>query len=99
MKISTPLLCLALAATPALAQEKETVRLQTESGPVIVVSHQGTLPDAEEYDVTVAELDANGDGRISKSEVPKDHALYFEWHLVDDNHDGVVTEAELNTWT
>ena len=98
MKLSTPLVCLALVAAPALAQETETVRIQAETGPVTVVSHQGPLPNADEYKVTVADLDANGDGRIGKSEVPKDHALYFEWHLVDKNRDGAVTDAELAAW-
>lgn len=98
MKLSTPLCCLALLAAPAMAQESESVQIQAERGPVTVVSHQGPLPNADEYQVKVADLDANGDGRLSKSEVPKDHALWFEWHLVDTNRDGVVTDAELSAW-
>ena len=98
MKLSTPLYCLALLAAPALAQDAESVKFEAQTGPVTVVSQQGPLPNADEYQVKVADLDANGDGRIGKSEVPRDHALYFEWHLVDTNRDGAVTEAELAAW-
>ena len=43
----------------------------------------------------VADLDANGDNRLSRAEVPDDHALRFEWKLVDRNRDGYVTDDEL----
>lgn len=108
MNIRIPLACLALLATaPALAaDEVETgvvesgpkVHLETATGPVTVVSVQPPLPDYNEYQVTVADLDTNADGRLSRGEVPDDHALHFEWHIVDSNDNGYISSEELASW-
>ncbi|GAB2652672.1 EF-hand domain-containing protein [Arenimonas aestuarii] len=102
MKTHAPLLCLALLATgPALAQNVESgpqTRFEARTGPVTVVSVQPPLPNASEYAVKVADLDANGDRRLSRAEVPDDHALHYEWKLVDRNRDGFVTDEELANW-
>lgn len=108
MNVRIPLACLALlAASPALANDAvETgpvesgpkVQFDTRTGPVTIVSVQPPLPDYNEYQVTVADLDANGDGRLSRGEVPDDHALHFEWHIVDNNANGYITDDELARW-
>ena len=102
MKIRAPLACMALLMTgPALAQNVESgpqVQFEANTGPVTVTSVQPPLPNADEYAVKVADLDANGDQRLDRSEVPDDHALHHEWSLVDRNRDGYVTDAELANW-
>ncbi|WP_374603346.1 hypothetical protein [Arenimonas sp.] len=102
MKTRAPLACLALLATaPALAQNVESgpqTRFEAQTGPVTVVSVQPPLPNASDYALKVADLDANGDNRLSRAEVPDDHALRFEWKLVDRNRDGYVTDDELANW-
>lgn len=102
MKAHAPLACLVLLAiTPALAQNVESgpkASFEAQTGPVTVVSVQPPLPNADDYAVKVADLDANADGRLSRAEVPDDHALHFEWKLVDRNRDGYVTDDELANW-
>jgi hypothetical protein len=46
----------------------------------------------------VAELDGNGDGWLSRSEVPAGHALASEFQLVDSNRNGRITQEELSNW-
>ena len=102
MKTTAPLACLVLlAAGPALAQNVESgpqASFEAQTGPVTVVSVQPPLPNASHYAVKVADLDSNGDQRLSPAEVPDDHALHFEWTLVDRNRDGYVTDDELANW-
>ncbi|HEX5694114.1 MAG TPA: EF-hand domain-containing protein [Arenimonas sp.] len=107
MLARAPLACLALlVAGPVLAAELAPdpvevgpkVQLETRTGPVTVISVQPSLPDYEEYQVTVPELDENNDGRLSRSEVPDDHALHFEWHIVDSNSNGYISNDELDRW-
>ena len=43
-------------------------------------------------------LDKNGDGRLSRREIPSTHALSYEFHLVDRNHNGYITAKELANW-
>ena len=67
-------------------------------GPVTVRSVQPPLPNADDYAVTVAELDADGNGVITRQEVPESHALASEFRLVDRDRDGRITQAELAAW-
>ncbi|KRG71460.1 hypothetical protein [Pseudoxanthomonas dokdonensis] len=81
------------------AQHRQSTQLQGENGPVTVRWGQSaTLPNAADYRVSVSDLDNNGDGVISTSEVPPGHALASEFKLVDVNHDGRITAAELANW-
>lgn len=76
-----------------------TVAFEAPTGPVIVRSGPAiALPNAADYQVQVADLDRNGDGRLSRVEVPLDHALASEFKLVDRNHDGLISAAELQNW-
>lgn len=90
----------AAACTGTLAQSAPTdaVQLEAPTGPVTVNSVQPPLAKASEYQVKVADIDANGDGVVSKREVPTNHALYFEFRLVDTDHNGRVTDQELANW-
>lgn len=77
----------------------KTMTMETPQGPVTVNWGQpNKLPNAADYHVTVAELDKNGDGVLTKDEIPQDQALYSEFRLVDKNHDGKITPEELSQW-
>ncbi|MBD9376991.1 hypothetical protein [Pseudoxanthomonas sp. PXM04] len=74
-------------------------QLQEQSGPVTVRWGQPeALPNAADYRVTVTDLDRNGDGVVSRDEVPEGHALASEFKLVDRNHDGRISAEELAAW-
>jgi hypothetical protein len=77
----------------------KTVTMQTPQGPVTVNwGQENTLTNASDYKVTVEQLDKNGDGVITRDEVPENHALSSEFRLVDKNHDGKITAEELSHW-
>jgi hypothetical protein len=76
-----------------------TAEIQAKSGPVTVNWGQpATLPNADQYQVQIADLDSNHDGKISRSEAAPNGALSSEFKLVDKNHDGFITAAELANW-
>jgi len=89
-----------LAFTPCLsaqtANTSETTQIEATTGPVTVTSSQpATLANASDYKVRISDLDTNGDGRLSRREIPATHALTYEFHLVDRDHNGYITNAEL----
>ena len=98
-----------LATAPAFAQDGNLVVLriadppatnamvlEATTGPLNVTWGQpAALFKAGEYRVHVADFDANGDGVLTRSEVPGNHALQYEFHIVDDDGNGRVTDAEL----
>jgi Ca2+-binding EF-hand superfamily protein len=43
-----------------------------------------------------AKLDANGDGQIEKSELPKDHPMAAHFDMMDKDKDGKVSKAEFD---
>lgn len=76
-----------------------TVTMQTPQGPVTVNwGQEHALANASDYKVTIEQLDKNGDGVLTRDEVPEDHALSSEFRLVDKNHDGKITAEELSHW-
>ncbi len=96
-----PLVALvALFPLAAAAQQATGARAEFEAstGPVTVQSVQPALPNASDYQVQVSDLDTNGDGVISRREVPESHALASEFRLVDRNGDGRITAEELAAW-
>lgn len=97
MKRLTLALSALLASGAAFAQSDE-VTLPITEGTVTVKSVQPPIGNASDYQVKVADIDKNGDGVVSKSEVPTDHALYFEFKLVDTDRNGRVTDEELANW-
>ena len=86
----------AFAAGPAFAQQEVTLPLPEAS--VTVKSVQPPIGNASDYRVKVADIDANGDGVVTKKEVPADHALFFEFKLVDTDRNGRITDEELANW-
>lgn len=89
-----------LAFTPGLfaqtANTAESTQIEATTGPVTVTSSQpATLANAADYKVRIGDLDTNGDGQLSRREIPATHALSHEFHLVDRNHNGYITAAEL----
>lgn len=87
------------ASPVAPSASDRSVTLQESSGPVTVTWGQPQiLPNAADYQVKVADLDRNGDGVLTRAEVPPEHALSSEFKLVDRNHDGRITATELQNW-
>jgi hypothetical protein len=73
-----------------------TTQFNAHTGPVTLFFGQpAALANASDYRVKVVDFDRNGDGRISRREIPPFHALNFEFHLVDHDHDGYLTDEEL----
>ena len=75
-----------------------TAQIEATRGPVTVVSVQPPIPNADDYRATVAQLDGNGDGVVVRSEIPADHALAFEFELVDTDRNRRITQVELSNW-
>jgi len=101
MKLHIPILFSAvLASGTAMTQNPTGARVDIEAvrGPVTVVSVQPPLANAADYSDTVARLDSNGDGVVTRQEVPFNHALAFEFALVDTDRNGRITQAELSNW-
>lgn len=104
--MGVPALAHAQQAEPAseVSQAKmpiqaQSTMIQAQGAPVTVNWGQpATLPNASDYQVTIGDLDRNGDNAISRSEVPATHALSAEFKLVDRNHDGRITAQELASW-
>ncbi len=96
MKLISLGLFAAFASSAALAQQEVTLPLPEAS--VTVKSVQPPIGNASDYRVKVADIDANGDGVVTKSEVPADHALSFEFRLVDTDRNGRITDEELANW-
>lgn len=79
----------------------KSAQLQGDATGHPVTVHYGQpaqLSNAADYQVSIATLDKNGDGVITRNEVPENHALSSEFKLVDSNHDGRITAAELAAW-
>lgn len=79
----------------------KSTQIQGDAAGSPVTVHYGQpaqLPNASHYQVAIADLDKNGDGVLTRAEVPADHALSSEFKLVDGNHDGRITAAELAAW-
>lgn len=96
-----PTLLLAAAACGAALAQSQTppeTTFEASTGPVTVKSVQPPLANASDYRVKVADIDANGDGVVTPDEVPANHALQFEFRLVDADHNGRISEQELANW-
>lgn len=105
MNTASRALCLLTALAGAGFAQAEaksnggTTTIVAPTGPVTVNWGQAaTVPNAAEYEVQIADLDRDGDGRISRGEAEPNGALSSEFKLVDRNRDGFVTATELANW-
>ncbi|WP_454829457.1 hypothetical protein [Pseudoxanthomonas wuyuanensis] len=89
----------ALTYQAELPPGRRSVQLQDPGGPVTLTWGQPqTVPNISDYRVRIVDLDANGDGVLTRDEVPESHALSSEFKLVDSNRDGRITAEELENW-
>ena len=82
----------------------ETVTLNTDQGPVVVISYPGTVP-ASEYNIDFTALDTDSDGSIARQEAEamKDRSgatrnLVLEFDVADKNGDGKLAFTEIIQW-
>ena len=97
--LSLPIL---LVAGPAWTQEStlpHAKQVQTAAGPVTVRWGQpAQSPSIEKYRAQIVALDKNGDGRLSRDELPIGDELKEKFKLIDQNHDGGLSAEELANW-
>jgi len=69
-------------------------------GSPVTVREQQPDSISSNYKVDYAALDKNGNGSVSRAEVRAsgNDDLAREFHVVDGNHDGRLTEAEMKGW-
>ena len=69
-------------------------------GSPVTVREQQPDSISSNYKVGYAALDKNGNGSVSRAEVRAsgNDDLAREFHVVDGNHDGRLTEAEMKGW-
>lgn len=80
------------AGTPAFAQDQEY-----RDSNVTITDHPGNSISPN-YSVDFAAMDANGDGVVVRSEARGNADLMREFHVVDLDHDGRLTRAEMKDW-
>lgn len=96
------------AVVPVAPVEKieavETVTLQTDHGPVVVISWPGSVP-ASDYNIDFSMLDANGDDYVSRAEVNAMQSrsvavrnLGQAFETADNNADGRLAFTEVLQW-
>ncbi len=100
MNLSKPLiLALTLVSPLAIANvTNNTTHFDTTAGPLTVTWGQPALAKESEYHVNIADWDRNGDGQLSRAEIPVGHALQYEFKVVDSNHNGYLSAQELVNW-
>jgi Ca2+-binding EF-hand superfamily protein len=59
-------------------------------------NHQAEGHDHAAMAPDFAKLDANSDGQIEKSELPKDHPMASHFDMMDKDKDGKVSKAEFD---
>lgn len=96
-------LAMALGLPPAAAGDepdasKAKVSFEVDGQPVTVRSAGVELANRQDFRMRFEELDINGDGVITRDELPEGHPLQFEWHLADRNRNGRITPEELAAW-
>jgi Ca2+-binding EF-hand superfamily protein len=59
-------------------------------------NHQAAGADHAAMAPDFAKLDANSDGQLEKSELPKDHPMAAHFNMMDKDKDGKVSKAEFD---
>jgi Ca2+-binding EF-hand superfamily protein len=59
-------------------------------------NHQAAGADHAAMAPDFAKLDANSDGQLEKSELPKDHPMAGHFDMMDKDKDGKVSKAEFD---
>lgn len=59
-------------------------------------NHQAAGADHAAMAPDFAKLDANSDGQLEKSELPKDHPMAAHFDMMDKDKDGKVSKAEFD---
>lgn len=96
------------AVVPVAPVEKmeavETVTLNTDSGPLVVISFPGTVPSSA-YNIDFTAIDDNDDGFISREESSAmasrseaAHNLDVEFKIADKNADNRLAFTEILEW-
>lgn len=83
---------------PAPNYGANQVQLRGSAGQTVTIRSRPGSIDPSRYDIDFSQFDRNGDGRISRSEVPSGHPLHSEFHVADSNHDGSLTRQEASGW-
>lgn len=108
--LATAAAALAMLSFPLLAQQPSTGTPQSERVQSQVeftrgneeVTVRSVMPpqvsNASDYQVSFDDLDTEGRGYITREQVPQEHALYHEFHLVDRDRNGRITREELQNW-
>lgn len=88
--------CLLLVSCSAFAEER-TMTIDRPEGPLIVNwGPAPPLPDQGTPDF--AELDDNGDGRLTLDETQSHLLLHSDFIYADGNRDGTISRKELARW-
>lgn len=100
MKIAIVVPLALLAFMPGMfaqsSSHAETIQIGASTAPVTVTAIEPELTrNAPAYKLNISGLDTNEDGELSRREISVSQALADEFHLVDVNHNGYITDAEL----
>ncbi|MBS7455840.1 hypothetical protein [Coralloluteibacterium stylophorae] len=83
---------------PAPNYGANQVQLRGAAGQTITIRSRPGDIDRSQYVVDFGQFDRNGDGRITRGEVPAGHPLQGQFHVVDSDNDGSLTRQELSGW-
>lgn len=108
--LATAAAAMAMLSLPVLAQQPATGSQEAAQAQAKVEFSRGNqeitvrsvmppqVANASDYQVSFDDLDTEGRGYITRDQVPEEHALYHEFHLVDRDRNGRITREELQNW-
>lgn len=88
------------APMPPATDAATLPQASSATGAPVTVNQQQPDSISSNYHIDFAAMDGNGDGNISRAEVRKsgNDDLMREFHVVDRNHNGRLTQEELKGW-
>jgi hypothetical protein len=90
--------CLSQARAEEAPTNEKTTQFSSPEGEVTLHSGQAEDIIPKDAPLTLAELDANGDGVITLDEARPSVAMTAEFEYADLNRDGRITQAEFDRW-